>query len=175
MSDAPTNDLPYSPDHQRVVGRIAIGCSRIDAAAANIAARLRDDDAETLKRLGRMSPQRVRVECRKLVDRRIRGRLHRDVMDWLDRADAEATRRNEIVHAIWLRVDKPEAGAVAYAHFGPKAAAQGYATVEQVQLSALDRMGMEMESVAHVGRYLLLNVEDYLAGSYVEPPGPQRT
>jgi hypothetical protein len=36
-------------------------------------------------------------------------------------------------------------------------------------------MGMEMESVAHGGHYLLLNVEDYLAGSYVEPPGPQRT
>jgi hypothetical protein len=43
------------------------------------------------------------------------------------------------------------------------------------QLSALDRMGMEMESVAQIGHYLLLTVEDYLAGSYVEPSGPQRT
>jgi hypothetical protein len=120
--------------------------------AANIAARLRGDDAETLHRLGAMPPRQVRAECRKLVDRRIRGRLHRDVTDWLDRADAEAERRHEIVHAIWLRVDKPEAGAVACAHFGPKAARQGHATV---------------------GHYLLLNVEDWVVGSYVEPPGPQ--
>jgi hypothetical protein len=174
MSDAPAAYLLYGPDHQRVVGRIAIGCSRIDAVAANIAARLRGDDAETLHRLGPMPPRQVRAECRKLVDRQIQGRLHREVMDWLDRADAEAERRHKIVHATWLRVDKPEAGAVAYAHFGPKAARQGHATVEQVQISALDRMGMEMESVAHGGHYLLLNVEDYLAGSYVEPPGPQR-
>jgi hypothetical protein len=90
MSDAPTADLLYGPDHQRVVGRIVIGCSRIDAVAANIAARLRGDNAEALHRLGPRPPRQVRAECRKLVDRQIRGRLHRDVMDWLDRADGEA-------------------------------------------------------------------------------------
>jgi hypothetical protein len=171
VNDKPgTAELLYSPEHQRTVGRVVIGCARIDAVAANIAARLLGDDAETLHRLGRMSPKQVRGECRKLVNRRLRNRLHRDVTYWLDRADAEADRRNEIVHATWLQVDKPEPGAVAYAHFGPKAAEKGHATVEQVQLSALDRMGMEMESAALGGLFLLGNVEDFLAGTYIEPP-----
>jgi hypothetical protein len=76
------------------------------------------------------------------------------------------------VHATWLRVDKPEPGAVAFAHYGPKAAADGYALVEQVPISDLDHRGMVMESVAFFGLVVLANVEAYLDGSYVEPPGP---
>jgi hypothetical protein len=168
-----TSELVYSPEHQRVIGRIVIGCSRIEAVAANIAARLRGDDADTLSKLGRMMPKQVREDCRKLVSARIEGQLRTQLLDWLDRADAEAAQRNEIAHAIWLRVDKPKPGTVAYAHFGPQAADRGYATVEQVELTALDRIGMEMESVADIGGlYLLAAVEDYLAGTYVEPSLP---
>jgi hypothetical protein len=36
-------------------------------------------------------------------------------------------------------------------------------------------MGMVMESVASVGLVILAKVEDYLAGTYVEPPGLQQT
>ena len=36
-------------------------------------------------------------------------------------------------------------------------------------------MGTVMESVAFFGLVMLGNVEDYLAGTYVEPPGPGGT
>lgn len=48
------------------------------------------------------------------------------------------------------------------------------ALVEQVPSIDLDNMGIEMESVAYFGLVMLANVEDYLAGTYVEPPIPSR-
>jgi hypothetical protein len=171
--DQPAAQEPlHSPEHQRAVGRVVIAGSGIEGAAANITARLMPNRDDALRRLGRESPKAVRDECRKLVHRRLDGRLREEALAWLDRADTEAEKRHHIVHATWLRVDKPEPGAVAFAHYGPKAAADGYALVEQVPISDLDHMGMVMESVAFFGLVVLANVEAYLDGSYVEPPGP---
>jgi len=173
MTDQPATPEPlHSPEHQRAVGRIVIAGSGIEGAVANVAARLLGNDDQALRRLGRMSPKQVRDECGKLVTRQLAGRVRDEVLAWLDRADSEADKRHRIVHATWLRVDKPEPGAVAFVHYGPRAAAAGYALIEQVPIADLDGMGMVMESVAFFGLVMVANVEAYLDGSYVEPPGP---
>jgi hypothetical protein len=63
----------------------------------------------------------------------------------------------------------------AFTHYGPKAAENGYALLEPIPIANLDDMGMVMESVAFFGLVMLADVEDYLAGTYVEPPGPRVT
>lgn len=174
MTDEPAAWEPlHSPEHQQAVGRIVIAGSGIEGAVSTIAARLMPDPDDALRRLGRESPKAVRDECRKLARRRLDGRLREEVLAWLDRADLEAQKRHQIVHATWLRVDKPKPGTVAFTHYGPKAATDGYALLEQVPVSSLDDTGRVMESVAFFGLVMLANVEDYLAGTYVEPPGPR--
>jgi hypothetical protein len=157
------------------VGRIVIAGSGIEGAVSTIAARLMPNPDDALRRLGRESPKAVPDECRKLGRRKLDGRLREEVLAWLDRADLEAQKRHRIVHATWLRVDKPKPGAVAFAHYGPKAAENGYALLEPIPIANLDDMGMVMESVAFFGLVMLADVEDYLAGTYVEPPGPRVT
>lgn len=162
---APQEPL-HSPGHQRAVGRIVIAGSGIEGAATVITARLMTNPDDALRRLSRKSPKAVRDEGRKLARGRLDGRVREEVLAWLDRADVEAKKRHRIVHATWLRVDKPKPGAVAFAHYGPTAAAAGYALIEQIPIADLDHIGMVMESVAFFGLLMVANVEDYLAGTY---------
>jgi hypothetical protein len=175
MTDQPAAREPlHSPEHQQAVGGIVIAGSGIEGAVSTIAARLMPNQNDALRRLSGKPSQAVRDECRKLARRRLDGRLREEVLAWLDRADLEAEKRNAIVHATWFRVDKPEPAAVAFAHYGREAGTAGYALIEQLPIANLDEMGMVMESVASVGLVILAKVEDYLAGTYVEPPGLQQ-
>ena len=163
--------LMHSPEHQRAVGRVVIAGSGIESVVANIAARLLPDPAKGIEQFAGRPFKQVRDECRKLARQRLPAQrsdnipaagLQGNVLGWLDRAQQEANRRNPIVHATWLRVDKPLPGTVAYAHFGADSRASGSALVEQVSIVDLDQMAMEMESVLFVGLSLLSTVDDFL-------------
>jgi hypothetical protein len=163
--------LMHSPEHQRAVGRVVIAGSGIESVVGNIAARLLLDPAKGIEQFAGRPFKQVLKECRKLACRRLPAQrsdnipaasLQSNVLDWLDRAKQEANRRNPIVHATWLRVDKPLPGTVAYVHFGEDSRASGSALVQQVSIADLDQMAMEMESVLFLGLLLLSTVDDFL-------------
>jgi hypothetical protein len=163
--------LVNSPEHQRAVGRVVIAGSGIESVVANIAARLLPDPARGIEQFAGRPFSQVLEKCRKLARQRLPAErsdnipaasLQSHVLDWLDRAKQEANRRNPIVHATWLRVDKPLPGTVAYAHFGEDSRASGSALVQQVAIVDLDQMAMEMESVLFFGLLLLGTVDDFL-------------
>jgi hypothetical protein len=126
----------HSPEHQCAVGRVVIAGSSIESVVANIAARLLLDPAEGIKRFAGRPFDQVLKECRKLAcwplpaqrsDNIPAASLQDNVLGRLDRAGQEANRRNAIVHATRLRVNKPLPGTVAYVHFGADSGASGSA------------------------------------------------
>jgi hypothetical protein len=162
--------LIHSPEHHRAVGRVVIAGSGIESVVANIAARLLLDPAKGIEQFAGRPFKQVLDECRKLARRRLPAErsdiraasLQSNVLGWLDRAEQEANRRNPIVHATWLKVDKPLPGTVAYAHFGVDSRASGSALVQQVSIVELDQMAMGMESVLFIGLLPLGRVDDFL-------------
>jgi hypothetical protein len=164
----------HSPEHQRAVGRVVIVGRSIESVVANIAARLLLDPAEGIKRFAGRPFDQVLKECQKLACRRLPAQrsdnipaasVQDNVLGWLDRAGQEANRRNAIVHATWLRANRPLPGTVAYVHFGADSRASGSALVQQVSMVDLDQMGMEMESVVFAGLLLIGMVDDFLNAS----------
>lgn len=177
MSDLPEEpragepSLLYSPDHQQAVGRVVLAASGMDATVATILARLWDPPEQAIQALaGKPSGEHRRL-LEEHTERKLEGRLQREVLGWLQRVRQEAERRNRIVHATWFRVDKPQPGSVAFAHYGRQAADEGYAKLELVALADLQKMGMVIDSVAFGGLILLGKVEDFLAGRPL-PLGP---
>lgn len=167
----PEPSLLYSPEHQQAVGRVVLAASGMEAAVVTILARLWEPPERAIRDLAGKLAGEHRKLLKERAERKLQGRLQREVLGWLDRVHVEAERRNRLVHATWYRVDKPEPGSVAFAHYGREAADAGYAKVEQVALTDLQRMGMVIDSVAGSGLFLLGKVEDFLAGRPL-PLGP---
>jgi hypothetical protein len=162
MSEEPS--LLYGPEHQQAVGRIVLAASGMEAALATILARLWDPPEQAIRKIAGRPAQWQRDNLRDQVERKLPGLLRDELLGWVERVEQEAQRRNRIVHATWYRVDKPEPGSVAFAHYGKEAAQAGCTVVEQVSLPDLQSMGMVIDSVALMGLILLGKVEGYLAG-----------
>jgi hypothetical protein len=156
--------LLYGPEHQRAVGRVVLAASSMEAAVATILARLWDPPEQAIREVSGKPAKWQREKLRRQVERKLPGLLRDELLGWVGHVDQEAQRRNRIVHATWYRVDKPEPGSVAFAHYGKQAAQDAYAVVEQVPLSDLQNMAMVIDSVALIGLLLLGKVENYLAG-----------
>jgi hypothetical protein len=161
----------HSPEHRQAVGRVIIAGSGVESTVAAIAAQLLPDPSLATRVLPGMASEALRTRCRDLVAQRVPEtlRLREELLAWLDRVDWEIEQRNRVVHATWLRVDKPEPGSVAFAHYGKHVRATGHVLVEQVPIPDLDRVGEVMESVLTIGLVLLGKVEDFVDGSYTEP------
>jgi hypothetical protein len=168
--------LLYSPEHQQAIGRVVLAASGMEAAVATILARLWDPPEQAIRKVAGRPARWQLDELRRHVKWMLPGLLRDEILAWMERVEQEAWRRNRIVHATWYRVDKPEPGSVAFAHYGKQAARDGHAVLEQVSLSDLQVMGMVIDSVAATGLILLGKVESYLAGDlpalFIDGPPP---